>query len=81
MHGHGSKTPAAGRQGLPGLLFYSSERYLVRQAVAAAVRVLSADSDEDATILDGAAPELEQLIMAAGTISFLAPGAWWCCRK
>ena len=31
---------------------------------------LSADSDEDATILDGAAPELEQLIMAAGTISF-----------
>ena len=50
--------------------FYSSERYLVRQAVAAAVRVLSADSDEDATILDGAAPELEQLIMAAGTISF-----------
>ena len=42
----------------------------LRQAVAAAVRVLSADSDEDATILDGAAPELEQLIMAAGTISF-----------
>ena len=34
------------------------------------MRVLSADSDEDATILDGAAPELEQLIMAAGTISF-----------
>ena len=32
--------------------------------------MLSADSDEDATILDGAAPELEQLIMAAGTISF-----------
>lgn len=56
--------------GCPVYYFYSSERYLVRQAVAAAVRVLSADSDEDATILDGAAPELEQLIMAAGTISF-----------
>ena len=57
-------------KGCPVYYFYSSERYLVRQAVAAAVRVLSADSDEDATILDGAAPELEQLIMAAGTISF-----------
>lgn len=53
----------------------------MRQAVATAVRVLSADSDEDATILDGAAPELEQLIMAAGTISFSVPGVWWCCRK
>ena len=50
--------------------FYSSERYLVRQAVAAATRILTADSDEDATVLDGAAPEIEQLIMAAGTISF-----------
>ena len=57
-------------KGCPVYYFYSSEQYLVRQAVAAAVRVLSADSDEDATILDGAAPELEQLIMAAGTISF-----------
>ena len=57
-------------KGCPVYYFYSSERYLVRQAVAAAVRMLSADSDEDATILDGAAPELEQLIMAAGTISF-----------
>ena len=54
----------------PVYYFYSSERYLVRQAVAAATRILTADSDEDATILDGAAPEIEQLIMAAGTISF-----------
>ena len=37
-------------KGCPVYYFYSSERYLVRQAVAAAVRVLSADSDEDATI-------------------------------
>ena len=56
--------------GCPVYYFYSSERYLVRQSVAAAVRVLSADSGEEATVLDGAAPELEQLIMAAGTISF-----------
>ena len=54
-------------KGCPVYYFYSTERYLVRQA---AVRILSADSDEDATVLDGAAPEIEGLIMAAGTISF-----------
>ena len=57
-------------KGCPVYYFYSSERYLVRQAVAAATRILTADSDEDATVLDGVAPEIEQLIMAAGTISF-----------
>ena len=57
-------------KGCPVYYFYSSERYLVRQAVAAATRILTADSDEDATILDGGTPEIEQLIMAAGTISF-----------
>ncbi len=57
-------------KGCPVYYFYSSERYLVRQAVAQMVRILSADSDEDATVLDGAAPEIERLIMAAGTISF-----------
>ena len=56
--------------GCPVYYFYSSERYLVRQAVSAAVRILSADTDEETTVLDGAAPEIEQLIMAAGTISF-----------
>ena len=68
-------------KGCPVYYFYSSERYLVRQAVAAAVRVLSADSDEDATILDGAAPELEQLSWQRAPSPFSAPGAWWCCRK
>ena len=58
-------------KGCPVYYFYSSERYLVRQAVAAATRILTADSDEDATILDGGAPEIEQLIMAAGTISII----------
>ena len=57
-------------KGCPVYYFYSSERYLVRQAVTAITRILTADSDEDATALDGAAPEIEQLIMAAGTISF-----------
>ena len=46
-------------KGCPVYYFYSSERYLVRQAVAAATRILTADSDEDATVLDGAAPEIE----------------------
>ena len=57
-------------KGCPVYYFYSSERYLVRQAVTAITRILTADSDEDATVLDGGAPEIEQLIMAAGTISF-----------
>lgn len=57
-------------KGCPVYYFYSSERYLVRQQVAAATKLLTAESDEDATVLDGAAPQLEQLVMAAGTISF-----------
>ena len=58
-------------RGCPVYYFYSSERYLVRQAVSAAVRILSADTDEETTVLDGAAPEIEQLIMAAGTMSII----------
>lgn len=54
----------------PVYYFYSTERYLVRQATAAAVRVLCAEGEEEPTVLDGAAPDIEQLIMAAGTISF-----------
>ena len=61
-------------KGCPVYYFYSSERYLVRQAITAITRILTADSDEDATVLDGAAPEIEQLIMAAGTISFFGVG-------
>mgnify|MGYP002521503425 CR=1 FL=1 len=57
-------------KGCPVYYFYSSERYLVRQAVVQTTRILAADSDEETTVLDGAAPEIEQLIMAAGTISF-----------
>ena len=56
--------------GCPVYYFYSSERYLVRQAVARAAKLLAEGEDEETTVLDGAAPEIEQLIMAAGTISF-----------
>ena len=58
------------QSGCPVYYFYSSERYLVRQAVAAATRILADGEDEETTVLDGAAPGIEQLIMAAGTISF-----------
>ena len=37
-------------RGCPVYYFYSSERYLVRQAVSAAVRILSADTDEETTV-------------------------------
>lgn len=57
-------------QGCPVYYFYSCERYLVRQAVSGVTRLLAADADEEITTLDGATPEIEQLIMAAGTISF-----------
>ena len=40
----------------------------MRQAVRLACRVLA--GGEEVTVLDGAAPQVEQLIMAAGTISF-----------
>lgn len=58
-------------KGCPVYYFYSSERYLARRDSAAVCRLL-AESQEDGetTVLDGAAPEIEQIIMAAGTISF-----------
>ena len=43
-------------KGCPVYYFYSSERYLVRQAKTTKKRVRSADSDEDSTTLDRAAP-------------------------
>lgn len=58
------------KKGCPVYYFYSSERYLVRQAVSGLTRLLASGEDEETTILDGATPEIEQLIMAAGTISF-----------
>lgn len=57
-------------KGCPVYYYYSTERYLVRRAVAETTRLLAADSDEETTVLEGAAPGIEQLIMAAGTISF-----------
>lgn len=68
-------------KGCPVYYFYSSERYLVRQAVAAAVRVLSADSDEDATILDALRRNWNSSSWQRAPSPFSVPGVWWCCRK
>ena len=38
--------------------------------MARASKLLAEGEDEETTVLDGATPEIEQLIMAAGTISF-----------
>ena len=62
----------------PVYYFYSSERYLVRQAVTAITRILTADSDEDATVLDGAANSSS---WRRAPSHFLVPGVWWCCRR
>ena len=55
--------------GCPVFYFYSTEGYLVRQAGQMVCRVLAEDAEE-VTVLDGAAPQIEQIVMAAGTISF-----------
>lgn len=58
-------------KGCPVYYFYSSERYLVSQQSALVCRLLAeTQEDGETTVLDGAAPEIEQIIMAAGTISF-----------
>lgn len=56
-------------KGCPVFYFYSAERYLVQQGMAEVRRALLREEPET-TVLDGPAPELEQIIMAAGTISF-----------
>ena len=51
-----NKLAVLAEQGCPVFYFYSTEPYLVRQAVRTACRLLSRDSDEEVTVLDGAAP-------------------------
>lgn len=59
--------------------FFSTEEYLVRQAARRAVDSLCRESGEDATVIPGPVPDLDQVVMAAGTISFSAPAGWWSC--
>ena len=65
-----NKLAALVEQGCPVFYFYSTEPYLVRQAVGAVCALLARSTGEEVTVLDGAAPDVEQLITAAGTISF-----------
>ena len=65
-----SKLAALVEQGCTVFYFYSTEPYLVRQAVGVACALLARDTGEEVTVLDGPAPDVEQLITAAGTISF-----------
>ena len=65
-----NKLAALIEQGCPAFYFYSTEPYLVRRAVGAVCALLARSTGEEVTVLDGAAPDVEQLITAAGTISF-----------
>ncbi|MGN0975715.1 MAG: DNA polymerase III subunit delta, partial [Gemmiger sp.] len=49
--------------------FYSSDEALIRSAAQRVLKVLSRD-DPEITVLDGPAPSVEEIILAAGTISF-----------
>ena len=65
-----NKLAALVEQGCPVFYFYSTEPYLVRRAVGAVCALLARSTGEEVTVLDGAAPDVEQLITAAGSISF-----------
>ncbi len=60
-------------QGCPVFYFYSSERALAQRACFAARSLLFAQGeDTETTVLDGPTPDIEQIVMAAGTISFFS---------
>lgn len=49
--------------------FYASDEALVRSAAAKALQYLNKD-DPETTVLDGPTPSVEEIVLAAGTISF-----------
>ncbi len=50
--------------------FYSSDPFLARTAAEKTLAELAAATDGEVTVLDGPAPSVEEMVMAAGTISF-----------
>lgn len=60
---------AALQKGAAVFYYYSSDNFLARSAAEKAVKALLND-DTEITQLDGPAPGVDELIMAAGTISF-----------
>ncbi|MFI3169400.1 MAG: DNA polymerase III subunit delta [Faecalibacterium sp.] len=55
----------------PVFYFYASDRALAQRACFAARQLLQQE-DTETTVLEGPTPEIEQIIMAAGTISFFS---------
>ena len=65
------------KSGCPVFYFYASDEALVRSAAAKAEKFLSEEAP-DTTTLDGPTPSVEDIVLAAGTISFFG---WLCCRS
>ena len=57
-------------KGAPIFYFYSSDLFLARAAAEKTLSELAAATDGEVTVLEGPAPGVEELVMAAGTISF-----------
>ena len=57
------------KSGCPVFYFYASDEALVRSAAAKAEKFLSEEAP-DTTTLDGPTPSVEDIVLAAGTISF-----------
>ena len=64
-----SKLAALVQSQCPVYYFISADSFLARRALNEAVRLVLGDETEQ-TVLDEAAPDIESIIMAAGTISF-----------
>ena len=65
--------------------FYASDEALVHAAAQKALKYLNRD-DPETTVLDGPTPSVEEIVLAAGTISFfggkrLKRGDIWVRRK
>ena len=65
------------KSGCPVFYFYASDEALVRSAAAKAEKFLSEEAP-DTTTLDGPTPSVEDIVLAAGTISFFG---WLFCRS
>ncbi len=64
----------------PVFYFYAGDQALVRSAAAKVEKALSRD-DPETTVLEGPTPTVEEIVLAAGTISLSsAESAWSRCR-
>ena len=57
------------RSGCGLYYFYAADEALVHTAAQKALKVLNED-DPETTVLDGPTPRVEEIVLAAGTISF-----------